>query len=100
MASRQLRWLGKVALMDEFCLPRKFLAACHRNPHLVDRRQTIMHHSFIHTLHMIITILEDDKAGKLSDWFPQVTDDTEVLERQHTLLMPNILGQKDCNELL
>eukprot|EP00957_Ditylum_brightwellii_P200919 15315495-Ditylum_brightwellii.AAC.1 len=67
MASRQLRWLGKIAHMDKSCLPRKFLAVWHRNPHPIGKRQTTIRHSYIHALHMIGTILEYDKAGKLSD---------------------------------
>eukprot|EP00957_Ditylum_brightwellii_P180019 13713417-Ditylum_brightwellii.AAC.1 len=85
--------------MDESCLPRKFLAAWHRNPPPVGRRQATIHHSYIHALCMIGTILEDDKAGKLSGWFPQVKDDPEAWERRHKLLMPNILGRKDCNKI-
>eukprot|EP00957_Ditylum_brightwellii_P170598 12985445-Ditylum_brightwellii.AAC.1 len=38
---------------------------------------------------MIGAILEDDKAGKFSGWFPQVTDDPEVWERRRKLLTPN-----------
>eukprot|EP00957_Ditylum_brightwellii_P150857 11487037-Ditylum_brightwellii.AAC.1 len=70
LASRQLQWLGKIAIMDKSCLPRKFLAAWHRNPHPVGRRQTTRRHSYIHALRMIGVISEDDKARKLSDWFP------------------------------
>mmetsp|Transcript_28684 Transcript_28684/g.41696 ORF Transcript_28684/g.41696 Transcript_28684/m.41696 type:complete len:107 (-) Transcript_28684:3048-3368(-) len=32
MASRQLRWLGKIALMEETRLPRKCIGAWHANP--------------------------------------------------------------------
>eukprot|EP00957_Ditylum_brightwellii_P201338 15325173-Ditylum_brightwellii.AAC.1 len=81
LASRQLRWTGKIAHMDESHLPRKFVAAWHRNPHPVGRRQTTIRHSYIHALCIIGTISEDDKAGKLSDWFPQVTDQLEAWER-------------------
>eukprot|EP00957_Ditylum_brightwellii_P084466 6423185-Ditylum_brightwellii.AAC.1 len=70
-ASRQLRRISKVANMDESRLPKKFLAAWHRNPHSIGRRQTTIRHSYIHALRMIGAILEEDKAGKLSDWFPQ-----------------------------
>eukprot|EP00957_Ditylum_brightwellii_P064071 4860446-Ditylum_brightwellii.AAC.1 len=81
MASQQLCWIGKIALMDESHLPRKFLAAWHRKPHQVGRRQTTIHHSYIYALQLIGKIPEDDKARKLSDWFLQVTDDLEVWER-------------------
>eukprot|EP00957_Ditylum_brightwellii_P196884 15000267-Ditylum_brightwellii.AAC.1 len=63
--------------MDKSHLPRKFIAAWHRNSNPVGRRQTTICHSNIHALGMIGAILKDDKAGKLSDWFPQVTDDLE-----------------------
>eukprot|EP00957_Ditylum_brightwellii_P123798 9437292-Ditylum_brightwellii.AAC.1 len=81
MASRQLCWLGKIALTDKSCLPRKFLAVWHRKQWPVGRRQTTICHSYIHALHMISAIQEDDKAGKLSDWFLQVMDGPEVWER-------------------
>eukprot|EP00957_Ditylum_brightwellii_P090312 6877990-Ditylum_brightwellii.AAC.1 len=71
LPSRQLRWISKVAHMDESRLPRKFLVAWHRNFRPVGRRQMTIRHSYIHALCMIGAILEDDKAGKLSDWFPQ-----------------------------
>eukprot|EP00957_Ditylum_brightwellii_P129264 9860489-Ditylum_brightwellii.AAC.1 len=85
--------------MDKSRLPRKFLAAWHRNPRPVGRRQTTICHSYIHALHMIGAISEDDKARKLSDWFSQVTDDPEAWERRHKLLTQNILGWKDCNKI-
>eukprot|EP00957_Ditylum_brightwellii_P142649 10868564-Ditylum_brightwellii.AAC.1 len=99
LASRQLQWLGKIALMDKSHLPRKFLAPWHRNPHSLGSRQTTICHSYIHALHMIGAISEDDKAGKLSDWFPQILDDPKAWKILHKLLMPNKLGRKDCNEL-
>eukprot|EP00957_Ditylum_brightwellii_P203720 15335926-Ditylum_brightwellii.AAC.1 len=68
--------------MDKSCLPRKFLAAWHRNTRHIGRRQTTIRHLYIHALHMIGTISEDDKAGKLSDWFPQVLGDPEAWERK------------------
>eukprot|EP00957_Ditylum_brightwellii_P099540 7582634-Ditylum_brightwellii.AAC.1 len=71
LASRQLRWISKVADIDESRLPRKFLAAWHRNPCPIGRRQTTICHSYIHALCMIGATSEKDKAGKLSDWFPQ-----------------------------
>eukprot|EP00957_Ditylum_brightwellii_P123232 9396158-Ditylum_brightwellii.AAC.1 len=83
--------------MDESRLPRKFLAAWHRNPRPVGRRKTTIRHLYIHALCMIGAIWEDDKAGELSDWFPQVLDDLEAWERKRKLLTPNILGQKDRN---
>eukprot|EP00957_Ditylum_brightwellii_P142945 10892095-Ditylum_brightwellii.AAC.1 len=97
LASRHLRWIGKIAHMDESCLPRKCLAAWHRNPYPVGRRQTTIRYSYIHALRMIDAILEDDKAGKLSDCLPQLTDDLEAWERRRKPLTPNILGPKDCN---
>ena len=48
---------------------------------------------------MIGAISEDDKAGKLSDWFPQVLDDPEAWERKRKLLTPNLIGLKDRNEI-
>jgi hypothetical protein len=48
---------------------------------------------------MIGAIAEDDKTGKLSDWFPQVTDDPKDWERRRKLLTPNILGRKDRDEI-
>eukprot|EP00957_Ditylum_brightwellii_P197262 15028804-Ditylum_brightwellii.AAC.1 len=99
LASRQLRWISKIAHMDESCLPKKFLAVWYRNPRPVGRRQMTIRHSYIHVLRMIGAISEDDKAGKLSDWFPQVMDDTKTWERRRKLLMPNKPGQKDCNKI-
>ena len=99
LASRQLHWIGKIAQMDKSRLPRKFLAAWNRNPCPVGRRQTTIRHSYLHALHMIGAIPEDDKAGKLSDWFTQVTDDSKDWERRRKLLMPNILGRKDRDEI-
>eukprot|EP00957_Ditylum_brightwellii_P178388 13587566-Ditylum_brightwellii.AAC.1 len=71
LASRQLHWIGKIAQMDKSRLPQNFLAAWNRNTCPVGRRQTTIRHSYIHALRMIGAILEDDKVGKLSDWFPQ-----------------------------
>eukprot|EP00957_Ditylum_brightwellii_P099445 7575344-Ditylum_brightwellii.AAC.1 len=85
--------------MDESRLPQKFLSAWHRNPCPVGRRQTTIRHSYINALRMIGTISEDDKVWKLSDWFQQVTDDPKEWERRRKLLTPNILGQKDCDEI-
>eukprot|EP00957_Ditylum_brightwellii_P123825 9439061-Ditylum_brightwellii.AAC.1 len=85
--------------MDESRLPRKFLAAWHRNPCPVGRRQITIRHSYIHALRMIGAISKKDKAGKLSDWFPQVLNDPETWERKRKLLMPNMIGSKDCNKL-
>eukprot|EP00957_Ditylum_brightwellii_P030519 2311404-Ditylum_brightwellii.AAC.1 len=99
LASRQLRWIGKTAHMDKSRLPRKFLAAWHKNPRPVGRRQMTIRHSYIHVLRMIGAILEDDKVGKLSDWFPLVTNDPKDWERRRTLLTPNILGRKDHNKI-
>eukprot|EP00957_Ditylum_brightwellii_P149765 11405447-Ditylum_brightwellii.AAC.1 len=50
LASRQLRWISKIAHMDESRLPRKFLVAWHMNPCPVGRRQTTIHHLYIHAL--------------------------------------------------
>eukprot|EP00957_Ditylum_brightwellii_P025243 1910968-Ditylum_brightwellii.AAC.1 len=66
--------------MDESRLPRKFLAAWHRNPCPIGRRQTTMHHLYIHALRMVGAMSEDDKAEKLSDLFPQVLNDPEAWE--------------------
>eukprot|EP00957_Ditylum_brightwellii_P004781 364356-Ditylum_brightwellii.AAC.1 len=68
--------------MDKLYLPRKFLAAWHRNPWPVGRRQTTICHSYIHALQLIGRIPEDNKDGKLYDWFLQVMDDPDVWERQ------------------
>eukprot|EP00957_Ditylum_brightwellii_P030781 2332616-Ditylum_brightwellii.AAC.1 len=85
--------------MDESRLPRKFLAAWHRNPRPIGRRQTTIRHSYIHALCMIGAISEKDKAGKLYDWFPQVLNDPEGWERKRKLLTLNMIGRKDCNEI-
>eukprot|EP00957_Ditylum_brightwellii_P018292 1377813-Ditylum_brightwellii.AAC.1 len=34
---------------------------------------------------MIGAVSKDDKAGKISDWFSKVTDDSEVWERRRKL---------------
>eukprot|EP00957_Ditylum_brightwellii_P146761 11172932-Ditylum_brightwellii.AAC.1 len=71
LASRQLRWLGKVARMEETRLPPKFIGAWHINPRPTGRPQQTIRHTYLHVLCLMGTIPADDKEGKFSDWFPK-----------------------------
>eukprot|EP00957_Ditylum_brightwellii_P102129 7785538-Ditylum_brightwellii.AAC.1 len=75
MASRQLRWLGKIAQMDETPLPRKFIGAWHTNPRPVGRPQQTIWHTYLHALRMVGVIPQEDKEGKFATWFPQAIED-------------------------
>eukprot|EP00957_Ditylum_brightwellii_P097993 7463698-Ditylum_brightwellii.AAC.1 len=74
LASRQLRWLGKVAPMEETRLPRKFIGVWHVNPRPTGRPQQTIRHTYFRALRLMGTIPEGDKEGKFSDWFPQAGD--------------------------
>eukprot|EP00957_Ditylum_brightwellii_P071695 5450562-Ditylum_brightwellii.AAC.1 len=62
-------------MMEESCLPRKFLNAWHPNPQLVGRPLTTIRHTYLHALQYIGEIPEDDNKGKLNDWLPAIQQD-------------------------
>eukprot|EP00957_Ditylum_brightwellii_P199038 15172128-Ditylum_brightwellii.AAC.1 len=66
IASRQLRWLGKIAQMDKTRLPRKFIGAWHTNPRPVGRQQQTIRHTYLHALSMVGAIPTEDKEGKFA----------------------------------
>eukprot|EP00957_Ditylum_brightwellii_P101749 7754207-Ditylum_brightwellii.AAC.1 len=94
MASRQLCWLSKIALIEETCLPRKFIGAWHANSHPVGRPQQTICHMYLCELHMMRKIPMDDMEGIFAMWFPQATIDPKEWERHRKLLTPNLIDQK------
>ena len=95
MVSRQLRWVGKIALMEETRLPRKFLAAWHVHPRPVGRPQTTIRHTYVHALRFAEVIPPTDKTGKLSDWLPKITEEPKEWEKLRRCLTPNLIGRKN-----
>eukprot|EP00957_Ditylum_brightwellii_P026976 2039405-Ditylum_brightwellii.AAC.1 len=77
LASRQLYWLGKVALMEETKILQKLIPAWHINLHPTGHPQQIIQHTYPHALHIMVGIMEDNKEGKFSDWFPCATKDSK-----------------------
>ena len=90
--SRQLRWIGKIAMMEESCLPRKFLNAWHPKPRPVGRPLTTIRHTYLHALWYIKEIPENDDKGKLNDWLPAIRQDPNAWETRRLRLTPNIVG--------
>eukprot|EP00957_Ditylum_brightwellii_P171116 13026196-Ditylum_brightwellii.AAC.1 len=86
MASRQLRWLGKIARMKETCLPRKFIGAWHANPWPFGRPQQTIGHMYLHALRMMVAIPTEDKEGKFATWFPKAIEDSKDWDRRRKLL--------------
>eukprot|EP00957_Ditylum_brightwellii_P074225 5640121-Ditylum_brightwellii.AAC.1 len=66
MASRQLRWLDKIALMEETRLPRKFIGAWHMNLRPIGRPQQTIRHTYLSALHLMGAIPADDKQGSFA----------------------------------
>ena len=95
LVSRQLKWIGKIALMPENRLPRKFLAAWHFHPRPTGRPQTTIRHSYIHALRFAGVLPEEEKNGKLADWLPQIADDPKEWERFRRSLTPNLTGRQN-----
>ena len=95
LASRQLRWLGKIARMEETRLPRKFIGAWHVNPRPIGRPQQTIRHTYLRALRLMGAISEDDKEGKFSDWFPQATKDPKDWEKCPRLLTPNLIAVRN-----
>eukprot|EP00957_Ditylum_brightwellii_P162792 12396825-Ditylum_brightwellii.AAC.1 len=98
MASRQLRWLGKIALMEETRLPRKFIGAWHVNPHPIRRPQQTIRHTYLSALCLMGAISTDDKQGNFATWFPQATNDPKEWEARRKLLTPNLIGRKEKDD--
>eukprot|EP00957_Ditylum_brightwellii_P109757 8371561-Ditylum_brightwellii.AAC.1 len=97
MASRQLHWLGKITLMEETHLPRKFIDAWHINPSPIGRPQQTIRHMYLSALRLMSAISADDKQGSVATCFPQVTDDPKEWETRRKLLTPNLIGRKEKN---
>eukprot|EP00957_Ditylum_brightwellii_P191991 14615849-Ditylum_brightwellii.AAC.1 len=95
MASRQLLWFGKIALMEEKHLPRKFICAWHMNPRPFGRPQQTIRHMCLSALHLMGAIPVANKQGNFAMWFPQVTNDPKEWEARRKLLMPNLIGRKE-----
>eukprot|EP00957_Ditylum_brightwellii_P013476 1017068-Ditylum_brightwellii.AAC.1 len=66
MASRQLRWLGMIALMEETHLPRKFISTWHVNPCPIGRPQQTIRRTYLSALHLMGVIPADDKQGNFA----------------------------------
>eukprot|EP00957_Ditylum_brightwellii_P040658 3077146-Ditylum_brightwellii.AAC.1 len=99
LASRQLHWLGKVALMTETRLPQKFIGAWHINPRPTGCPQQTIQHMYLHALCLMGAILADNKEGNFSDWFPQATKDPKEWGKCQRLLTPNLIGCKEQTEV-
>eukprot|EP00957_Ditylum_brightwellii_P021784 1643625-Ditylum_brightwellii.AAC.1 len=99
IASRQLCWLGKVALMVETRLPWKLIGAWHINPCPTSRPQQTIWHMYMRALFLMGAILADDKEGNFSDWSPQATEDPKEWERHWRLLTPNIIDRNEQMEV-
>eukprot|EP00957_Ditylum_brightwellii_P087908 6694519-Ditylum_brightwellii.AAC.1 len=95
MASRQLQCFGKIALMEETCLPRKFIGALHVNPRPIRRPQQTIQHTYLSALHLMGAIPVDGKQRNFATWFPQVNNDLNEWEARRKLLMPNLIGRKE-----
>eukprot|EP00957_Ditylum_brightwellii_P163034 12414826-Ditylum_brightwellii.AAC.1 len=75
VASRQLRWIGKIALMPKSHLPQKFINVWHKNPRPVGWSLTTIWHMYLHSLCLIGEILADDDVGLLNDWMATIRKD-------------------------
>ena len=95
MVSRQLRWIGKIALMEENRLPRKFISTWHINPRSHGRPQTTIRHTYMHALRMIEAISPDDKQGQLETWLKPILYDPRAWEARRKTLTPNLIGWKE-----
>eukprot|EP00957_Ditylum_brightwellii_P015622 1178462-Ditylum_brightwellii.AAC.1 len=99
LASRQLRWLGKVALMEETRLPQKFIGAWHIYPCPTGCPQQTIWHTYLRALCLMGATPADNKEGKFSDWFPQATKAPKDGGKHRRLLMPNLIGRKEQTEV-
>uniref|UniRef100_A0A7S2I8R2 Endonuclease-reverse transcriptase n=2 Tax=Helicotheca tamesis TaxID=374047 RepID=A0A7S2I8R2_9STRA len=92
VASRQLRWLGKIAMMKETRLPRKFINAWHPNPRPVGRPLTTIRHTYLRALKLIDELDESDSAGKLDGWMRTIRLNPPDWETRRLALTPHIIG--------
>ena len=92
IASRQLRWVGKIACMSESRLPRKFINAWHQNPRPIGRPLTTIRHTYLFALKLIGAIREDDDDGRLSDWMPPIQQNPAEWEACRLALTPHNIG--------
>ena len=92
VASRQLRWIGKISLMSESRLPRMFINAWHENPRPVGRPLTTIRHTYLHSLRLIGEISDDDDVGLLDDWMTTIRNDPTDWDRRRFGLTPLIVG--------
>eukprot|EP00957_Ditylum_brightwellii_P178830 13621594-Ditylum_brightwellii.AAC.1 len=90
--SRQLRWIRKIAMMNESQLPRKFVNAWHPNPRPVGCPLTTTRHTYLHALRVAEVISEDDKQGKLKNWMPTIHQDPIGWDKWRLEITPNLAG--------
>eukprot|EP00957_Ditylum_brightwellii_P199120 15178070-Ditylum_brightwellii.AAC.1 len=84
--------------MEETRLPRKFIGAWHVKPRPTGRPQQTIRHTYLRALRLMGSVLEDDKEGKFSDWFPQATKHPKDWGKHWRLLTPNLIGRKELTE--
>eukprot|EP00957_Ditylum_brightwellii_P018638 1400378-Ditylum_brightwellii.AAC.1 len=68
-------------MMEESCLPRKFLNAWHPNPCPVGRPLTTIRHTYLHALRYIGEISDGDEQCRLNDWLPTIQQDPNEWEK-------------------
>ena len=68
--SRQLKWLGKIARMENNRIPRKMSCCWLSSPRPVGRPLKTIRHTYLDALRRIKAIQNDDVCGKIQDWFP------------------------------
>eukprot|EP00957_Ditylum_brightwellii_P041893 3173027-Ditylum_brightwellii.AAC.1 len=92
VASRQLRWIGKIALMSESRLPRKFINAWHKKPRPVGQPLVTIWHTYLHSLRLIGEILADDDVSLLDDWMSTIWKDPTDWDQCRFDLTPLTVG--------
>eukprot|EP00978_Attheya_sp_CCMP212_P033890 scaffold139107_cov45-Attheya_sp.AAC.2 len=86
VTKRQLRWLGKIARMDEKRLPLKTLSCWIKTPHPRQRPHTTNRNSLVRALKLIDPSVSED--GNLSGWFQTAKDCSEWNDKISTLEPP------------
>jgi hypothetical protein len=86
VAKRQLRWLGKIARMDEKRLPLKMLSCWMQSTRPVRRPPTTNRNSLVKSLQLIDPNICDQ--GILSNWFQTAKDLSEWNDKISTLEPP------------
>ena len=96
IVSRQARWIGKIAEMEESRMPRKMISAWVSNPRPVGRPLTTIRHTYLHVLRRMGVIDEDDKTGLLRDWIGYIKGDVEpTWAQRRQALTPNLIGRRE-----